>query len=197
MPTTSGVDACTWSASTRNRESYPINCVTWAAARAFCKWRKGDLPTEAQWEYVAVAAGRDFKTRYPWGPDRTDPPCSRAVFSRNDGSLPSTTACNSLGFGPQPVTTAAGANQDVNALGVVNLGGNVAEYTLDSSVTLDSPCWEGANPQDPLCIDSSAANHVTRGTTWIVSAYPAVNRSRGNDAGDSSNGVRCTYGSAP
>lgn len=62
---------CTYTAIARvpeDRESYPLSCVSWDAARAFCQFERGDLPTEAQWEYVAQALGREEKTTYPWGP---------------------------------------------------------------------------------------------------------------------------------
>jgi hypothetical protein len=47
------------------RENHPINCVDWKQARTFAQWVGGDLPTEAQWEYAARSAGKDWK--YPWG----------------------------------------------------------------------------------------------------------------------------------
>ncbi len=69
-----------------DRERYPLSCVSWDAARAFCQFEGGDLPTEAQWEYVAQVAGRDQKSDFPWGNE--GPTCKpgdssdRAVFSR-------------------------------------------------------------------------------------------------------------------
>ncbi|MEL6133045.1 MAG: SUMF1/EgtB/PvdO family nonheme iron enzyme, partial [Bacteroidota bacterium] len=34
-------------------EAYPVSDVSWYGAMAYAKWRKGTLPTEAQWEYAA------------------------------------------------------------------------------------------------------------------------------------------------
>jgi formylglycine-generating enzyme required for sulfatase activity len=61
---------CTYSDVPRvpeDRETYPLSCLSWDAARAFCQFEGGDLPTEAQWEYVARAFGRDKKSDWPWG----------------------------------------------------------------------------------------------------------------------------------
>lgn len=66
---------CTYSTTPRvpeDRETYPLSCVSWKAAREFCQFEGGDLPTEAQWEWVAQAVGRSHKTDWPWGDEAPD-----------------------------------------------------------------------------------------------------------------------------
>jgi formylglycine-generating enzyme len=47
--------------------TYPVNCVNWYLAFAFCAWDGGRLPTEAEWNYVA-AHGSEQRI-YPWPGD--------------------------------------------------------------------------------------------------------------------------------
>src|SRR6202044_847618 len=45
-------DWCTITTSPGPHESLPANCITWQGARDYCLAMGGDLPTEAQLEYV-------------------------------------------------------------------------------------------------------------------------------------------------
>ena len=105
------------------REDYPLPCASWRLARAFCQSQGGDLPTEAQWEYAASAAGRPYKTLYPWGDD--DPTCARAIVQREPpqpcfecgvGATSPTNGCVTMQgstivtWGPAPGTAADGAD---------------------------------------------------------------------------------------
>lgn len=93
--------------------------VTLEEARAFCKGRRGRLPTEDEW---IVAAAGDKPRRYPWGD--TGAVCRRAAWGLTRGP------CGKGADGPDTV----GAHPDgATPLGVQDLAGNVAEW-VDSGV---------------------------------------------------------------
>jgi serine/threonine-protein kinase len=69
---------CDWGDSTYGDESmvdFPVVCVDWYAAAAYCEWTGGRLPSEAEWEYGA--RGREGNL-YPWGDDELD--CDKANY---------------------------------------------------------------------------------------------------------------------
>ncbi len=47
-----------------DRETQPVNYISWSQARGYCEWRGGRLPTEREWEY---AARGPESWVYPWG----------------------------------------------------------------------------------------------------------------------------------
>jgi formylglycine-generating enzyme required for sulfatase activity len=155
---------CTFSTEPLSRENYPLNCVTWKTARAFCQASGGDLPTEAQWEYVAAAAGRDNReTRFAWGSE--EPTCDRAVYARSASPAKGATECapDHVDVGVQPVTV---DSKDRTPLGVVGMGGSLRELTLDANRPYCAQCWFDAPISEPSCDVGSAVAVSVRGGDW-------------------------------
>lgn len=103
--------------SSGRADDHPVVAVTWYEADAYCRWKGGSLPTEAQWEY-ASCGGRG--TRYAWGDADS---VEAAWFTEGKtGQLTS-------------VHTRAVAEQDPRAAapnGLRHTAGNVWEWTADS-----------------------------------------------------------------
>ncbi len=160
-----------------DRGEHPMNCVDWSQAEAFCRWRGGRLPTEAEWEYAA--RGTDGRT-YPWGNDA--PTDSRLRWSGGCGSA----AC--IG-GTAPVGRyPSGASP----FGVQDMAGNVWEWVSD---------WYGAYPGGSSSNPRGAyqgSSRVVRGGSWSSvgpSGVRAADRVRLEPAYRNYNlGFRCARG---
>jgi formylglycine-generating enzyme required for sulfatase activity len=140
----------TWTASPGVYESYPMNCVTWYEALAFCAWDGGSLPTAVQWNYAA--AGGTEQRVYPWStassPAEID--ADHAVYGLT-GYLarPSVVGSKPLGLG---------------RWGHADLGGNVMEWVLDSMGVPPTPCVDCA------LLDANADQEMRGGDFWTSEA---------------------------
>jgi formylglycine-generating enzyme required for sulfatase activity len=136
------------------RYDHPINGVWWSQSRAYCQWRGGDLPTEAQWEYAA--RGSDVANHiYPWG---NAAPASQLCWS---GVTVRDTTCppQSYPLGNSP-------------FGLFDMAGNVEEWTLDFYGIY--PAATAMDPTGP----TSGRDRVVRGGSWISRAAADVRAAR-------------------
>jgi formylglycine-generating enzyme required for sulfatase activity len=130
----------------RGKEHHPIVNVSWYDAVAYCRWLAGvtgrpyRLPTEAEWE--KGARGSDGRI-YPWG-DRWDP-----------------ARCNSKEGGVENTTPAGAYPQGASPYGLLDMAGNVWEWT--SSLYRDYPYRADDGREDP----DSADSRVLRGGSWL------------------------------
>jgi formylglycine-generating enzyme required for sulfatase activity len=161
-----------WSA-VEGRPKWPVVGVTWFGAEAYCKWKGGRLPTEAEWEWAAV--GPDWLV-YPWG-DEWDP--SKCCCKDNPGD---------------PYVDVDSYPEATSWCGALNLAGNCWEWCAD---------WYGPYPEDPAenpTGPAEGAERVIRGGFYNNAAdlFRGSCRLRQEPTvGRDGIGFRCAYDSSP
>ena len=88
---------------------HPVVFVSWADADAYCGWKGGRLPTEAEWE--KAARGTDGRS-FPWG---------------NDFDIKKVNTLGEFG-GPTPVEL---LKEGASPYGLLGMAGNAQEWTAD------------------------------------------------------------------
>ncbi len=174
----------TWtSTSDGGRERFPMNCVSWFEAVAFCIWDGGWLATEAEWNLAA--AGGSEQRKYPWSnpPSSTTIDATYAVYDcTGDGSAAQ--ICDFTDF----LRVGSRSTKGDGRWGHADLGGNLWEWVLDLGANYPLPCTDCANI-------SSGTERIRRGgrmasdSSQLLTPYRAYTRPP-TDRGTGT-GLRC------
>lgn len=203
---------CNYTVSAGPYETEPANCVTVEAAGEYCAARGMQLPSEAEFEYVA---GGRRSLVYPWGND--EPGCDDAVWGLattvlvgEGGSgaclardaarraVPGGTFALPTDRSDGALTSAARHRDRLSLPGgaIFDLAGSVSEWTRDRFATQDEACWHrdaGNLFVDPVCSTSNRADHAVRGGSWALpqAQLRAAARRAQYRVGSASLGFRC------
>lgn len=144
----------------RRDERHPVVMVSWNDARRFAEHFRLQLPTEAQWEYVARAGST---ARFPWG-DAEGGARGHGNFKDASGKryFPDWNSLFDFDDGA-PLLAAAGSYRP-NAWGVRDAAGNVSEWCQDAFAA-DYP--EDGSDESAAASAEPAAPRVIRGGSWL------------------------------
>lgn len=137
-----------------DRGAHPINCVSLDQARAHCGWLGKRLPEDVEWTWAARGGLRD--TPYPWGRRPLD--ATRACHDR--------AALGTCEGGTHP----AGASPD----GLLDLVGNVSEWTRAEPPRLRGGSWQDGKDLDPAGRESTDPATPATGFRCVVLPFTPV-----------------------
>jgi formylglycine-generating enzyme required for sulfatase activity len=136
------------------------------------------LPTEAEWAWAARFRGGEKPTKYPWGDSL---PVPRRAGNYADADAEAITPGTIAGYDDPYDATAPVDAFKPDALGLFNMGGNVAEWVHDHYSV--HPSGTGVVARDPSGPAEGEA-HVIRGSSWkdfSVSELRLTYRDRGTE----------------
>jgi formylglycine-generating enzyme required for sulfatase activity len=153
---------CAFTGSEGPNDERAVNCVPWATARAACRARGMDLPTEAQLEYLGTAFGR---SSFVWGHDV--PTCDEAIVGRAVAPLAGDGSCTrGARVASLPATVAElAATRDVLVTAggpITGLASNLSEWTREAFEPLTASCrGPAAGPaRDPECPATDSTTRI-------------------------------------
>ncbi|CAN0324192.1 unnamed protein product [Pylaiella littoralis] len=170
------------------RADHPVTHVSWNDAKAYCHWKGGRLPSEAEWERAAQGdAGDDgVVPRYPWGDELTPQGQHRANVWQ--GTFPTLNSAED-GFS---YTSPVDAFPPQNSLGLRDAVGNAWEWVEDWW-TPDRSKYKQNNPRGP----KKGVEKTKKGGsflchhTYCYRYRPAARTKSDVDSGTSNQGFRC------
>jgi formylglycine-generating enzyme required for sulfatase activity len=128
---------------------HPVVNLNWHAAKTYCEWVGGRLPTEAEWEKAASWDNETkSKRRYPWG-ETID--CEYANYYGQDGGNDS---C--IGF----ATPVGRYERGKSPYGLYDMAGNVWEWVSSSYMPYPYDSNDGREEMDSTDV------RVLRGGSW-------------------------------
>jgi formylglycine-generating enzyme len=116
-------EACPACAASASEPGLPVVDIEPNQAERFCASQRGRLPTPAEWVWAAASGSA---RRYPWG--NSGLVCRRAAFGLEHGPCAESGTAELVGARPDGATPE----------GVLDLAGNVAEWTRDASGAYDA-----------------------------------------------------------
>lgn len=173
---------------TLDNDRQPVARVSWDDAARYCNWLSAQdglaaayreeggamrrvepattgyrLPSEAEWEWAArfTGGGSASGQRYPWG-GGFPPPARSGNFA--DVLAENLAPAIIPGYEDGYAAAAPVGSFAPSPLGLLDLGGNVAEWVhdvYDGALPIDPP--EAADPFGP----ASGGEHVIRGSSWM------------------------------
>jgi formylglycine-generating enzyme required for sulfatase activity len=163
-------------------DEHAVVMVTWEDADAFCRWRGGRLPTEAEWEFAARGPAN---ATYPWGDT-----FETGLLNYCDSNCPNSWADSRVDDGYEFTAPVGSYSGGASWVGALDMLGNVYEWVndwYDRDYYSRSP---GDNPQGP----DVGAQRAQRGASWRDYDDAIYNTQRFGDppgTADANTGFRC------